>query len=97
MGKIYGENLWGKFMGKLYKENFGENVWGNLFDRLVKETVAGQKQVIHICIYFLDLSIKIFFEHNKQQLDQCKIPSDLRGKFTGKIQFMGKNLDENLW
>ena len=26
MGKIYGENLWGKFMGKIN----GENLWGKL-------------------------------------------------------------------
>jgi hypothetical protein len=42
MGKIYGENL----MGEMY----GKQLWGSLFKRVVKETVAGQKQVIHICI-----------------------------------------------
>ena len=41
-----GENLWGKFMGKIY----GKKLLGSLFKRLVKETVAGQKQLIHICI-----------------------------------------------
>ena len=27
MGKIYGENLWGKFMGKIYGEIYLENSW----------------------------------------------------------------------
>ena len=32
MGKIYGGNLWGKFMGKIY----GKNLWGKF---MVKSTI----------------------------------------------------------
>jgi len=30
MGKINGENLWGKFMGKIMGKIYRENLWGNL-------------------------------------------------------------------
>ena len=30
MGKIYGENLWGKFMGRIN----GENLWGKLMGKI---------------------------------------------------------------
>jgi hypothetical protein len=35
MGKIYGENLWGKFMGKIY----GENLWGKLMGKINGENL----------------------------------------------------------
>ena len=38
MGKIYGENLWGKFMGKIY----GENLWGKLMGKIIHSVLAAR-------------------------------------------------------
>jgi hypothetical protein len=55
MGKIYGENLWGKFMGKINGENSygkfigkinGQNLWGKL---MVLFTIANLLKHFPIC------------------------------------------------
>ena len=37
MGKIYGENLWGKFMGKINGEINGENLRGKFNGKIYGE------------------------------------------------------------
>jgi hypothetical protein len=34
MGKINGENLWGKFMGKIMWKIYGENLWGKFMGKI---------------------------------------------------------------
>ena len=38
MGKIYGENLWGKFMGKIN----GENLWGKFMGKIIYAVLAAR-------------------------------------------------------
>ena len=42
MGKINGENLWGKFMGKIN----GENLWGKLMGKINGENLWGKLMVL---------------------------------------------------
>ena len=42
MGKINGENLWGKFMGKTY----GENKWGKFMGKINGEKLWGKLMIL---------------------------------------------------
>ena len=52
MGKICGENLWGKFTGKICGENLrgkfagkicGENLLGNLLEKFMRKVTVKQR------------------------------------------------------
>ena len=42
MGKINGENLWGKSMGKIN----GENQWGNFMEKIYGDNLWGKLMVL---------------------------------------------------
>ena len=49
MGKIYGEYLWGKFMGKLMEKINGEILWEKLYTpspRVTRILVPGKDRVM---------------------------------------------------